>query len=132
MYQQRVGTERKNMQENTLTNGRFTDAGYTTVYPEQWPELSEVDLHRAANPDSVAFMADFLKNEESGRYSWFERLGFTLQNAGAGVLRCRRRKQRGPRACAAVAASRLYRGCRKDAAAGRKQRLSGRCRISRT
>ena len=76
------------MQENTLTNGRFTDTGYTTVYPEQLPELSEGDLHRAANPDSVASMADFLKNEESGRYSWFERLGFTLQNAGAGVLRC--------------------------------------------
>ena len=76
------------MQENTLTNGRFTDAGYTTVYPEQLPELSEGDLHNASNPDSVAFMADFLKNEESGRYSWFEHLGFTLQNAGAGVLRC--------------------------------------------
>ena len=88
MYQQRIGTERMNMQENTLTNGRFTDTGYVTIYSEQLPQLSQGDLHRAANPDSVAFMADFLKKDQAGRYSWFDNLGFTLQNAGAGVLRC--------------------------------------------
>lgn len=76
------------MQENTLTDGRFTDTGYLTIYSEQLPQLSQGDLHRAANPDSVAFMVDFLKKDQVGRYSWFENLGFTLQNAGAGVLRC--------------------------------------------
>ena len=76
------------MQENTLTNGRFTDAGYTTVHPEQLPKLTRGELHSAANPDSVQFMAGFLENDQTGRYSWFDHLGFTLQNAGAGVLRC--------------------------------------------
>ncbi len=76
------------MQDNTLTSGHFTDTGYVTIYSEQLPHLSEGELHRAADPDSVAFMADFLKKDQAGRYSWFDNLGFTLQNAGAGILRC--------------------------------------------
>ena len=33
-------------------------------------------------------MAEFMACENAGRFNWFDRRGFTLQNAGAGVLRC--------------------------------------------
>ena len=42
-------------------------------------------LNRSAD---IEFMAEFMASENAGRFNWFERRGFTLQNAGAGVLRC--------------------------------------------
>ena len=50
--------------------------------------LCESDLHVAATPADIEFMAEFMARENTGRFNWFERRGFTLQNAGAGVLRC--------------------------------------------
>ena len=76
------------MEENIMTKGSYTEAGYITLSEEQLPALSASELHAAAAPDDVQFMADFMAKENVGRLQWFEHLGFTLQNAGAGVLRC--------------------------------------------
>ena len=86
-YQQELKGERK-MQENTMTNGTYLDEGYITLRHEQLPTLTASDLHAAAIPDNIAFFADFMLKQNVGRYHWFERQGFTLQNAGAGVIRC--------------------------------------------
>ena len=76
------------MEENTLTHGAYHETGYTTYTHDQLPELCESDLHVAATPADIEFMAEFMASENAGRFNWFERRGFTLQNAGAGVLRC--------------------------------------------
>ena len=76
------------MEENTLTNGAYTETGYTTFTHDQLPELDASDLHLAATPADVAFMASFMASDNVGRFNWFGRQGFTLQNAGGGVLRC--------------------------------------------
>jgi len=76
------------MEENIMTKGSYTEAGYITLSEEQLPALSPSDLHAAAAPDNIQFMTDFMAKENVGRLHWFEHLGFTLQNAGAGVLRC--------------------------------------------
>lgn len=76
------------MEENIMTKGSYTEAGYITLSEEQLPALSPSDLHAAAAPDNIQFMIDFMAKENVGRLHWFEHLGFTLQNAGAGVLRC--------------------------------------------
>ena len=76
------------MEENTLTNGAYTETGYTTFTNDQLPELDASDLHVAATPADVDFMARFMASHNVGRFNWFDRQGFTLQNAGGGVLRC--------------------------------------------
>jgi hypothetical protein len=76
------------MEENTLTHGTYNETGYTTYTHDELPELSSSDLHVAATPDDISFMAEFMASENTGRFKWFDQLGFTLQNAGAGVLRC--------------------------------------------
>jgi hypothetical protein len=76
------------MEENIMTKGSYTEAGYITLSEEQLPALSPSDLHAAAAPDNIQFMTDLMAKENVGRLRWFEHLGFTLQNAGAGVLRC--------------------------------------------
>ena len=76
------------MRENTLTNGVYDDTGHTTFTHEQLPDLCASDLHIAATPADIAFMAEFMSSENIGRYNWFDRRGFTLQNVGNGVLRC--------------------------------------------
>jgi len=78
----------KKMEENTLTHGAYNETGYTTYTHDQLPELSASDLHVAATPADIEFMGEFMASENIGRYNWFDRRGFTLQNAGAGVLRC--------------------------------------------
>ncbi len=76
------------MEENTLTNGTYTETGYTTFTHDQLPKLDASDLHVAATPADIDFMAEFMANHNVGRFNWFDRQGFTLQNAGSGVLRC--------------------------------------------
>ena len=76
------------MVENTLTHGAYNETGYTTYTHDQLPDLSASDLHVAATPGDIDFMAEFMECENAGRFNWFERRAFTLQNAGAGVLRC--------------------------------------------
>ena len=76
------------MEENTLTNGAYTETGYTTFTHDQLPGLDASDLHVAATPADIDFMAEFMANHNVGRFNWFDRQGFTLQNAGGGVLRC--------------------------------------------
>ena len=76
------------MEENTLTNGAYTETGYTTFTNDQLPELDASDLHVAATPADVDFMARFMASHNVGSFNWFDRQGFTLQNAGGGVLRC--------------------------------------------
>ena len=76
------------MEKNTRTNGQTKAAGFTTLSDNQLPELSADDLHYAATPNHVEFMADFMQAEHVGRYHWFENFGFTLQNAGQDCLRC--------------------------------------------
>lgn len=76
------------MEENTLTNGAYTETGYTTFTHDQLPGLDASDLHVAATPADIDFMAEFMANHNVGRFNWFDRQGFTLQNAGSGVLRC--------------------------------------------
>lgn len=76
------------MRDNTLTSGDYNETGYTTFTHDQLPELCASDLHIAATPADIEFMADFMSIDNVGRYNWFDRRGFTLQNAGAGVLRC--------------------------------------------
>lgn len=79
--------ERK-MEENTLTHGAYNETGYTTFTHDQLPELCGSDRHVAATPADIEFMVEFMASENVGRFNWFDRRGFTLQNAGAGVLRC--------------------------------------------
>ena len=76
------------MEKNTRSKGNYTQAGYYTLHEDEMPELNASQLHQAADPSDVAYMKHFLSKEEVGRYHWFDNLGFTLQNAGAGVLRC--------------------------------------------
>ena len=76
------------MQENTLTNGVYQATGYTSLTQEQLPELGASDLYTAATPAEVEFMSMFMAKDNIGRFNWFDRQGFTLQNVGAGVLRC--------------------------------------------
>jgi len=76
------------MRENTLTNGVYNETGHTTFTHEQLPDLCASDLHIAATPADIAFMAEFMSSDNIGRYNWFDRRGFTLQNVGNGVLRC--------------------------------------------
>ena len=76
------------MEENTLTHGAYNETGYTTFTHDQLPELCASDLHVAATPADIEFMTNFMANDNIGRFNWFDRQGFTLQNAGAGVLRC--------------------------------------------
>jgi hypothetical protein len=78
----------REMEENNMTKGIYVEAGYITLREEQLPALSASALHAAAAPDDIQFMADFMAKENVGLLHWFERLGFTLQNVGAGVLRC--------------------------------------------
>ena len=84
------------MEENTLTHGAFNETPWltvnhldTTFTHDQLPELCASDLHVAATPADIEFMTNFMANDNIGRFNWFDRQGFTLQNAGAGVLdRC--------------------------------------------
>lgn len=76
------------MKKNPLTKGNIIEAGYTTLNHDQLPELDPSDMHIAATPSRIAFIDYFMSSENVGRYHWFEAQGFTLQNAGAGVLRC--------------------------------------------
>ena len=76
------------MRENTLTDGAYTETGYTTFTHDQLPGLDASDLHVAATPSNIDFMADFMANDNVGRFNWFDRQGFTLQNAGGKTLRC--------------------------------------------
>jgi hypothetical protein len=76
------------MKKNPLTKGNIIEAGYTTLNHDKLPELDASDMHIAATPSRIAFMGHFMASENVGRYHWFEAQGFTLQNAGAGVLRC--------------------------------------------
>ena len=76
------------MERNTRTNGQPNKEGYTSLAEDQLPALSADDLHYAATPHHVSFMADFMQAEHVGRYHWFENFGFTLQNAGQNRLRC--------------------------------------------
>ena len=76
------------MEENTLTHGAYNETGYTTFTHDQLPELCGSDRHVAATPADIEFMVEFMASENVGRFNWFDRRGFTLQNAGAGVLRC--------------------------------------------
>ena len=76
------------MEKNIRSKGNYTQAGYHTLHEDEMPELDSSQMHQAAEPSGIEYMKDFLRKEEVGRYHWFESFGFTLQNAGAGVLRC--------------------------------------------
>ena len=76
------------MEKNIRSKGNYTQAGYHTLHEDEMPELDASQMHQAAEPSGIEYMKDFLRKEEVGRYHWFESFGFTLQNAGAGVLRC--------------------------------------------
>lgn len=76
------------MEKNVRSKGNYTQAGYHTLHEDEMPELNASQLHQAADPSDIDFMKRFLRKEDVGRYHWFENLGFTLQNAGAGALRC--------------------------------------------
>lgn len=76
------------MEKNVRSKGNYTQAGYHTLHEDEMPELNASQLHQAADPSDIEFMKRFLRKEDVGRYHWFENLGFTLQNAGAGALRC--------------------------------------------
>ena len=80
--------DQKNMEKNIRSKGNYTQAGYHTLHEDEMPELDASQMHQAAEPSGIEYMKDFLRKEEVGRYHWFESFGFTLQNAGAGVLRC--------------------------------------------
>ena len=80
--------DQENMEKNTRTKGNYLQAGYHTLHENDMLELNASQLHQAAAPSDVEYMREFLSKEEVGRYHWFENLGFTLQNAGAGILRC--------------------------------------------
>lgn len=76
------------MEKNTLTNGAYPTTGYITFTHDQLPSLDASDRHIAATPAAIEFMTDFMVNSNIGRFNWFDNQGFTLQNAGDGVLRC--------------------------------------------
>ena len=76
------------MRENTLTNGAYTETGYTTFTHDQLPELNASDLHIAATPANIDYMADIMTNDNVAHLNFFEVQGFILQNAGANTLRC--------------------------------------------
>ena len=76
------------MEKNIRSKGNYTQAGYHTLHEDEMPELDASQMHQAAEPSGIEYMKDLLRKEEDGRYHWFESFGFTLQNAGAGVLRC--------------------------------------------